>query len=105
MEEKLVKVANIPPALFKCGGSYRAISYGHCVYQKLKNAKQHQFHVSILVNIEDKTYSYKAVCLVFGGDEGNRTPVRKSLATVFSECSLCFKIPLAARPQTGLPLR
>ena len=37
----------------------------------------------------------------FGGGEGSRTPVRKMLAEIFSERSLCFNIPLPLRPQTG----
>lgn len=33
-----------------------------------------------------------------GGDEENRTPVRKSLAKAFYECSRCFKIPALQHP-------
>ena len=40
-----------------------------------------------------------------GGDEENRTPVRKLLAKVFSECSYCTKIPLTKRPITGFLFR
>lgn len=37
---------------------------------------------------------------LFGGPEGNRTPVRKPLDMTFSECSLLFEFPLARRQQT-----
>ena len=39
-----------------------------------------------------------------GGDEGNRTPVRKNLAKGFSERSWCFKSPSVHRPSTGYAL-
>ena len=42
---------------------------------------------------------------VFGGGEGNRTPVRKPLATAFSECSRSFEIPLTQRRKAGYALR
>ena len=37
----------------------------------------------------------------FGGGEGNRTPVRKSLTKAFYECSHLFKIPSMFRQMTG----
>lgn len=37
----------------------------------------------------------------FGGDEGNRTPVRKVFAKAFYERSCRFKIPLPQHPTTG----
>ena len=37
----------------------------------------------------------------FGGGEGNRTPVRKSLTKAFYECSHLFKIPFMFRQMTG----
>ena len=39
-----------------------------------------------------------------GGAEGSRTPVRKPGETSISERSLCFNVPSAPRPQTGLAL-
>lgn len=36
-----------------------------------------------------------------GGDEGNRTPVRKVFAKAFYERSCRFKIPLPQHPTTG----
>jgi len=42
--------------------------------------------------------------LLFGGGEGNRTPVRRFSFTVFSERSQDIVIPSAARPLTGLQL-
>jgi len=44
------------------------------------------------------------VLLLFGGDEGNRTPVRKSLDTAFSECIPSFRFPLDPRRRTALDL-
>ena len=35
-----------------------------------------------------------------GGDEGNRTPVRKPIPITFFVDSLLFKIPLGKREQT-----
>lgn len=40
---------------------------------------------------------------LFGGDEGNRTPVRKSIHTTFFVDSLLFKIPVGEREQTRFP--
>lgn len=44
------------------------------------------------------------VWLASGGAEGSRTPVRKPGETSISERSLCFNVPSAPRPQTGLAL-
>ena len=41
---------------------------------------------------------------LFGGGEGSRTPVRKSLDTAFSECSPSFAIPLIGRRRTAFRL-
>ena len=41
----------------------------------------------------------------FGGDEGNRTPVRKSIAKVFSERSRYFQIPSPRRLSAGSAVR
>ena len=41
----------------------------------------------------------------FGGDEGNRTPVRKVFAKAFYERSCRFKIPLPQHPTTGYTAR
>lgn len=38
---------------------------------------------------------------IYGGGEGNRTPVRKSIPKAFYECSLYINIPLDSRLQTG----
>ena len=38
---------------------------------------------------------------LFGGSEGNRTPVRRLIHPGISHHSLCFNIPSALRPQTG----
>ena len=43
-----------------------------------------------------------AVFSVFGGDEGNRTPVRKSLTKTFYECSLSFTFPLHSADKQAL---
>ncbi len=40
-----------------------------------------------------------------GGGEGSRTPVRKSLAWAFSECSRSFGIPLTGRRKAGFLLQ
>ena len=40
-----------------------------------------------------------------GGDEGNRTPVRKVFAKAFYERSCRFKIPLPQHPTTGYTAR
>ena len=45
------------------------------------------------------------VLLRFGGGGGNRTRVRKSLDTAFSECSRSFEIPLTHRRKAGYALR
>ena len=42
---------------------------------------------------------------LFGGDEGNRTPVRKVFAKAFYERSCRFKIPLPQHPTTGYTAR
>ena len=41
----------------------------------------------------------------FGGDEGNRTPVRKVFAKAFYERSCRFKIPFPQHPTTGYTAR
>ena len=38
---------------------------------------------------------------LFGGDDGSRTHVRKSIPETFYERSLSFKLPLKKRRQTG----
>lgn len=40
-----------------------------------------------------------------GGDEGNRTPVRRLPTRAFYECSRCFNIPSAQRPSAGSVLQ
>ena len=42
---------------------------------------------------------------VFGGSEGNRTPVRKPRGRTFSVGSLCFRFPFGRRSQTPFALR
>ena len=46
-------------------------------------------------NFVAKTKEAHLTCtsFLFGGPEGNRTPVRKPLDMTFSECSLLFKLP------------
>ena len=44
------------------------------------------------------------VPFAIGGDEENRTPVRKPIHTTFFVDSLLFKIPLGEREQTRFPL-
>ena len=39
---------------------------------------------------------------LFGGGEGNRTPVRKLILTTFSECRRSIKFPFYARRTSGL---
>lgn len=36
-----------------------------------------------------------------GGDEENRTPVRRPPTKAFYECSRCFNVPSAQRPSAG----
>ena len=43
--------------------------------------------------------------LLFGGDEENRTPVRKPIHTTFFVDSLLFRIPVWEREQTPYPVR
>ena len=43
---------------------------------------------------------HKSTSILFGGDEGNRTPVRKPLDMTFSVGSLLFRIPPQRREQT-----
>ena len=43
--------------------------------------------------------------LPFGGDEGSRTPVLKSVCRIFYGCIPSFRIPLAKRRRTGFWLR
>ena len=42
---------------------------------------------------------------LFGGDEENRTPVRKPIHTTFFVDSLLFRIPVWEREQTRYPVR
>ena len=45
------------------------------------------------------------VLFIIGGDEENRTPVRKMFAVNFSERSCYFEIPPAQRLTTGYAFR
>ena len=65
------------------------------------------FYVSrIEIGKDDITVvlSFTQIVLLCGGDEENRTPVRKPRPKAFSECSCCINIPLAQRPTTGFVL-
>ena len=58
------------------------------------------YAVKIQIRIDPKKINadrYKV-----GGDEGNRTPVRRPLTKAFYECSYCFEIPQPPHPITGL---
>ena len=48
---------------------------------------------------------YVFVQYTFGGDEENRTPVRKPIHTTFFVDSLLFRIPVWEREQTRYPVR
>ncbi len=66
------------------------------------------FYVSrIEVGKDDITVvlSFDNIVSLLGGGGGNRTRVRKSLDTAFSECSQSFRIPLTHRRQAGYALR
>lgn len=58
-----------------------------------------------LADAKCKKDTRKGCPLHFGGGGGNRTRVRKSLDTAFSECSPSFGIPLTHRRWTGYALR
>ena len=45
-------------------------------------------HLPLEINEIKKEHPLVGVLSLFGGAEGSRTPVRKSLDTAFSECSL-----------------
>ena len=54
---------------------------------------------------EAQTARLYAGLFVPGGDEGNRTPVRKFLDTTFFVGSHSFRFPSEERRMTGSPLR
>ena len=93
----ILRRESIPFLLFRAAKSFgHRIKTTHCVVFMLRSTP--------VLCLHQKQKAPARGAFAFGGGEGSRTPVRKSLDTAFSECSPSFEIPLIGRRRTAFRL-